>query len=170
MNQINGDACDAAEVFKNEEAWAIIRHLTAEEAKKGCGNEEQKEFRRREEAGMNGEPRRTAALEALQKVKEAEEQAMTIIQEAREKLSPGIIKKASEEAERIKMRGLARAKEEAEAHKKAILEKAAEEAEKIKAEGEEEAAEIRRRAAERLDEAVKTTSLKVKEFLQGRPV
>jgi vacuolar-type H+-ATPase subunit H len=157
-------------VFKNDEASAIIPRLTAEEVTRGCGNEEQKEFRRREESGMNGEPKKTAALEALQKVKEAEERALTIIQEAREKLTQEIIRKASEEAEKIKMRALARAKEEAEAYRKTILEKAADEAKAIRAEAEEEAAGIRRRAAELLDEAVKKTSLKVKEFLQGRSV
>jgi vacuolar-type H+-ATPase subunit H len=94
---------------------------------------------------MNGEPRKSAALEALEKIKEAEEKARAIVQEAREKLSPEIIKEASEEAEGIKMRALVRAKEEAEAYKTAIVEKAVEEAEKIRAEAEGEAAELQRR-------------------------
>jgi vacuolar-type H+-ATPase subunit H len=119
---------------------------------------------------MNGEPKKSAALEALEKVKKTEEKARAIVQEAREKLSPEIIKEASEEAENIKMKALARVKKEAEAHKKAILDQAAEEAEKIKAEAEEETAELRRRAVAQMAEAIKETSLKVKEFLKGRPV
>lgn len=119
---------------------------------------------------MNGEPRKSAALEALEKIKEAEEKARAIVQEAREKLTPEIIEEASEEAERIKTRVLARAKEEAEVYKRTIVEKAVEEAEKIRAEAEGEAAELRRRAAALKAEAVKKISLKVKEFLEGRPV
>ncbi len=119
---------------------------------------------------MNGEPKKSAALEALEKIKEAEEQARAIVLEAREKLSAEITKEASEEAERTKKRDLARAKEEAEAHKKAILEKATDEAEKIRAETEKETAELRRRASALMAEAIKKTSLKVEEFLEGRPV
>ncbi|MDH7512118.1 MAG: hypothetical protein QHH14_04110 [Clostridiales bacterium] len=119
---------------------------------------------------MNGEPRKSAAIEALAKIKEAEEQARAIVREAREKLSVEIIKGATGEAEEIKITTLARAKEEAETHKKVILEKAVEEAEKIKAEAEKETAEMRRRASALMAEVVKKMSLKVKEFLEGRPV
>ncbi len=119
---------------------------------------------------MNGEPRKSAAIEALAKIKEAEERAQAIVREAREILSVEIIKEATREAEEIKITTLARAKEDAETHKNVILEKAVEEAGKIRAEARKETAEMRRRASERMAEAVKKTSLKVKEFLERRPV
>lgn len=75
---------------------------------------------------MNGDPKKSLALEALDRVREAEEKAKAIVREAREKTAVQIAREAAEE---IKQRSLAEAKEEADAWKKAILARAHGEAE-----------------------------------------
>lgn len=119
---------------------------------------------------MNGDPKKSAALEALRKVKEAEERARTIIREAQEKVSVRILKDTSEEAEKIKQDHFARAKNAAEAKKKVVIDEALKEAEKTRSEAEAEAAAIRQKAAASMAEAVKKVTRRIKEFLEGGSV
>jgi vacuolar-type H+-ATPase subunit H len=119
---------------------------------------------------MNGDPQKSTALEALRKVKEAEERARAIIREAQEKISAQIIKDASEEAEKIKQAQFAQAKEAAEAKKKSVLDEAIKEAEKIRSEAEGEASALRQKAVAFMAEAVKKVTRRIKEFLEGGSV
>jgi vacuolar-type H+-ATPase subunit H len=116
---------------------------------------------------MNGAPKKSAALQALEKVKDAEARARRIVREAQEKISAQIIKDASEESERIKQDHLVRVKEAAEAKKKAVLAAALKEAEKIGIRAETEAAALRQKAAASKAEAVKKVTRRIKELLEG---
>jgi len=119
---------------------------------------------------MNGDPTQSAALEALKKVKEAEERARAIIREAQEKVSARIIEDAAEEVERIKQDHFARAKDAAGAKKKDVLDQALKEAEKIRAEAEAESAALRQKAAASMGEAVKKVTQRIKDLLDGGSV
>ena len=123
-----------------------------------------------EVTGMNGDAKKSPALEALDRVREAEERAKAIIREAREKTAVQIVEEAAEAAEEIKQRSLAEAKKEADDRKKAILERAHQEAEAIRAETEAELATLRRQAGAVLEEAVKKVGLKIRKFLGGGSV
>lgn len=116
---------------------------------------------------MNDDPKKSAALDALRRVKEAEERARNIIREAQEKVSARILKDASEEAEKIKQAQFIRTKEAAEALNKAAVDEAIKEAEKIRAEAEREAAALRQKAAASMAEAVKKVTRRIKEILEG---
>ncbi|MFZ2054974.1 MAG: hypothetical protein WAU81_12375 [Candidatus Aminicenantales bacterium] len=121
-------------------------------------------------AGTNGEPKKSPALEALDRVREAEDRAKAIVREAREKIATQIAKEAAEAAEKIKQKALAEARKEADARKKAILERAHQEAEAIRAEAEAELATLRRQAGAAFDKAVIKAALKIREFLGGGTV
>jgi vacuolar-type H+-ATPase subunit H len=114
---------------------------------------------------MNGAPKKSPALEALDRVREAEERAKAIIREAQEKIAVQIAKEAAEAAEEIKQKSLAEAQKEAAARKKATLERAHREAEAIRAETEAELATLRRQAGAAFEEAVKKAGLKIRGFL-----
>jgi vacuolar-type H+-ATPase subunit H len=116
---------------------------------------------------MNADPKKSPALEALDRVREAEERAKAIVREAREKTVGQIAKEAAEAAEEIKQKSLAEAKKEADARKKAILERAHKEAESIRAESEAELTALRSRAGSAFEEAVKKAGQKIREFLGG---
>jgi V/A-type H+-transporting ATPase subunit G/H len=116
---------------------------------------------------MSGEPPKSAALEALTKVKKAEEEASRIIEEARDKTSVRIIKEATQAGEKIGQDLLARAKETAAAREKSILAEAEKEAVGIRAEGEAEISLLRQKAASSMSEAVEKISRKVKKYLAG---
>ncbi|MGB7296455.1 MAG: hypothetical protein WBC70_12780 [Candidatus Aminicenantales bacterium] len=118
-------------------------------------------------AGTNGDPKKSPALEALERIRKAEERAKAIVQEAREKTAVQIVKEAMETAERIRARALAGAKETADAREKAILERAHQEAETIRAEADAELAILRRQAGAAFDKAVKKAGLKIREILGG---
>jgi vacuolar-type H+-ATPase subunit H len=121
-------------------------------------------------AGTNGDPKQSPALEALERIRKAEERAKAIVQEAREKLAVQITKKAAEAAEELKQRYLAEAKKEADARKRVILERAHKEAEAIRTESEAELAALRRQGGAAFEEAVKKAGQKIREFLGGGSV
>lgn len=89
------------------------------------------------------------ALEAIQKVKEAEARAKDIIEETRSKEIPEIMAKAIEEAEAVVKEILARAKEEAEKRKQTIV-----------AEARKQAAEIRKETQREIEKMDKTAKEK----------
>jgi len=115
---------------------------------------------------MNGDPKKSQALEALGKVREAEERARAIVLEARDTTAVQIAKEAAGAAERVKQQAFARVKVEAEARKRAALEAAQKGADAVRAETRAELENLRRRAEASLDEAVRTISLKIKETLE----
>jgi vacuolar-type H+-ATPase subunit H len=117
---------------------------------------------------MNRDPKIGPALEALDRVREAEEKAKTIIREAQEKTAVQIVQEAAVAAEEIKQNSLAQAKTEADVRKKDILERARQEAESIRAETEAELAALRHQAGSAFEEAVKKAGQRIREFLGGR--
>ncbi len=90
------------------------------------------------------------ALEAIQKVKEAEARAKEIIEETRNKEVPQILAKASEEAKAMVEEIINRAKEEAIKRKQLIMAEAKKQAEEIKKETQQEIEKIERTAREKL--------------------
>ena len=80
---------------------------------------------------MNDEPKNNMALDALQKIKEAETEARKIVQEAREMTSAKIITDARMDAKEIKERMLKEARDQAQEKKKSIIQNAQVEVQKI---------------------------------------
>lgn len=115
---------------------------------------------------MDGERGRSAALEAIERIREAEEKARLIIEEARDSTAAEILRRAVEEAKRIREETLALAKKEAEAEKKKIIERAIQEAEEISLSAVTEAKELERRATTNMEAAVEQIALKIKKFLE----
>jgi len=94
------------------------------------------------------------AMDALQEIKQAEERAREIIQEAQEKTSSRIVQDAYDEAEKIKENFLKEAKEEAEKRKKEIIDEAKEERNRIEQETDKEVLTLRQKTKARMPEAV----------------
>ena len=90
---------------------------------------------------MNDEPKNNMALDALQKIKEAETEARKIVQEAREMTSVKIITDARADAKEIKARMLKEARDQAQEKKGSIIQDAQVEVRKI---AEETKAEVER--------------------------
>lgn len=90
------------------------------------------------------------ALEALERIKEAEAKAKEILEAVQTKDIPMIMAQASEKAKAIKEQILAQAKEEAGKRKEAILAQAKQEVETIKRETEREIDKIEKIAQEKL--------------------
>lgn len=115
---------------------------------------------------MSGGPERSQALEAIEKIKAAEERARAIVREAQDKIAAEILSLAAEEAKRIKEQVLARAKAEAEQEKAAILDEARKEAEGISLRARLEIEALKRRADDAMEEAITQIALKIKEILK----
>lgn len=116
---------------------------------------------------MSGEPPKSAAVEALTKVKKAEEEARRIIEEARDKTSVRIIKEVTQAGEKIGQDFLAQAKETAATREKSILAEAEKEAAGIRAEAEAEISLLRQKAASSMNDAIEKISRKVTKYLAG---
>ncbi len=94
------------------------------------------------------------AFIALEKIKEAETNAKKLIIEAKEKVALEIVKRANEEAQKMKEDHFSLARKKAEEKRWAIIEKAREEAQKIREDTEKEIKEIQKRASLSMDEAI----------------
>ncbi len=114
---------------------------------------------------MNEEIKTKGASDALKRIKEAEEKARNIVQEAREKTSVEIIQDAHQEAEKIKERHLNRARKKAEERKSAIIQEAAREAEEIREKAEQEIVSIKKQAEKAMSKAVSHISDRIKYFI-----
>jgi vacuolar-type H+-ATPase subunit H len=116
---------------------------------------------------MSGDLPKSAAVEALTKVKTVEEEARRIIEEARDKTSVRIINEATQAGEKIGQDLFAQAKETAASREKSILAEAEKEAGGIRAEAEAEISLLRQKAASSMNEAVEKISRKVTRYLAG---
>ena len=116
---------------------------------------------------MSEEIEKDDAVAALKRVKEAEEEARRIIQDAREKASPKIVQDAYEEAKKIKESRLTKARIKADEKKNDIIQQAAEEAEKIRKKAEEDTASLRKGAEKVMSEAIKKVAEKIRHYLEG---
>ena len=118
---------------------------------------------------MSDDPKNGEALKALQRLKETEEQAKKIIQNARENEAQKIIQDAYKEADKIKADILADAKKKAEAMKTEIIQKAEKDAEETRRSAALEEDKLRETAEKNKTAAVKKASGKIKELLkEGR--
>ncbi|MBN2246604.1 MAG: hypothetical protein JW755_12240 [Candidatus Aminicenantes bacterium] len=118
---------------------------------------------------MSDEPKNGEALKALQSIKETEEQAKEIIQNARENEAQRIIQEAYAEVKKIKAGILEETKKKAEALKTEIVNKAEEEAGAIRKSAALEEKKLREAAKKNMNAAVKKASGKIKELLkEGR--
>jgi len=122
----------------------------------------------REKELKESEQNEKLAWEALQKVRMAEEKAHQMIEEARNKTSPEIIRKAVEEAEELKKSVLSEARKKAELLKKQILTQAEDEARVLKQQAENDRQAILRKAEENHQVAVRKTVERLLEIISRR--
>ncbi len=114
---------------------------------------------------MDNEQEKSTALEALQKIKEAEEEAKELVQGAQETTSVQIIQDAQEEAKQIRERALEEARKNGQVRRAAIIQKAKAEAEEITHQAEQEQTALRQRTESKLEEAVIKVAEKIRNFL-----
>ncbi|MFC2170023.1 hypothetical protein ACFLRM_05610 [Acidobacteriota bacterium] len=115
---------------------------------------------------MSQETQKSEAHDALQKIRESEEEARRIINGAREETSVQIVQDAYDEAKKIKEQYLSEGRNKAEDKKKTIIQKAAEEADKIRKESEEEAAALVSSSETRKTGAIDNVAEKIKLYLK----
>jgi vacuolar-type H+-ATPase subunit H len=114
---------------------------------------------------MSQEQKRSEALEALQRIKEAEEEARRIIEEAQQRAASNVIRDAYEEAKKIKENHLNQTRKRALEKKNSLISEAEREAEKIKKETAEEAQAISRKAEAFIPRVVEEFARKIRNFL-----
>jgi vacuolar-type H+-ATPase subunit H len=113
---------------------------------------------------MSQERRESEALEALQRIKEAEEEARRIIKDAQERAASNVIQDAYEEAKKIKESHLNQTKKRTLEKKNLLISEARREAEKIKKETAEEAQAISRKAEALIPRVVEEFAKKIRNF------
>ena len=114
---------------------------------------------------MGDEQDKSNALEALQKIKKAEEEAKKIIREAHETTSVQIFQDAQDEAEQIKEQALVEARENGQVKRAAIIQKAKAEAEEITNQAEQEKFALQQRTEDQLEDAALKAAEKIRGFL-----
>jgi vacuolar-type H+-ATPase subunit H len=114
---------------------------------------------------MSQEKRESEALEALQRIKEAEEEARRIIKDAQQRAASNVIRDAYEEAKKIKENYLSQTRKGALEKKNSLIGEAEREAEKIRKETAEEAHAISRKAEALVPSVVEEFAKKIKNFL-----
>ncbi|GEM_PF-1079142 len=112
------------------------------------------------------EEKELTALEALQKVKEAEARAKSLVEFTREREVPLILEQARVEAKARAEEILGRAREESEKKKQSIVDKAKEEAELIRHETQKELARIEAQAEAQFSAACEALKRQIAEELE----
>jgi ATP synthase H subunit len=115
---------------------------------------------------MSDEQEQSNALKALQKVKEAEEEARRIIREAQDTTSVQIIQDAQEEARKIMENALEEARRNGQVKRAAIVQKAKMEAEEITNKGGQEKSALRQKTESQFEAVVAKVAEKIKVFLK----
>jgi vacuolar-type H+-ATPase subunit H len=110
---------------------------------------------------------KSGALEALEKIKEAEDQARKIIHEAKEEMSLKIIQEAQNEARTIKEKSIKEARAKAQKIRAELIKKAEEDAAQVRAETRRETEILRKKGSAAQAEAVKRVSGEMKKYLKG---
>jgi len=116
---------------------------------------------------MSDEPKKNLALDALQKIKEAETEAKKIVQDAREKTSVKIIQDAYKDADQIKERLLDEARNQAQEKKRSIIQEAENEVRRILEETRVEIDLLREKAADARTEAVTRVADNISNAIKG---
>lgn len=109
---------------------------------------------------------KSGALEALDKIKEAEDQARKIINDAKEGMSLKIIQEAQNEARTIKEKSVKEARAKAQKIKAELIKRAEEDAAQIRMETRQETKILRKRGRDAQAEAVKRVSDEMKKYLK----
>ncbi len=107
------------------------------------------------------------AWQALEKIKEAEAKARSIVESVKEKEVPSLLQAARDKAKARKEEIIQQAKKEAEKRKAAIIAQAEQEAAAIRQGAEEEAKKMEERAAANLAQAVKIITERILQELKG---
>ena len=115
---------------------------------------------------MGDEQEKSNALEALQKIKEAEEEARRTIQEAKDTTSVQIIQDAQEEARQIKDSAVEEARKNGQVKRATIIQKAKAEAKEITSQAEQEMSVLRQSTEGQLEHAVEKVAEKIQDFLK----
>lgn len=113
---------------------------------------------------MSDEQEKSKALEALQKIKEAEEEAKKIVQEAQDTTSVQIIQDAQDQASQIKENALEEARKNGQVKRATIIQKAKAEAEEITLQAAQEKSALRKKTENQLEEAVTKVAEKIQDF------
>jgi vacuolar-type H+-ATPase subunit H len=116
---------------------------------------------------MSGELTKNEALEALQKIKQAEAEARKIIHDARENTSVKIIQDAYDEAEQIKKRVLDEARKDAHQKKEAIIREAQDKVQRINDQTQAEIEHLREKSATVRDEVVAKVAASIRKTIEG---
>ncbi len=116
---------------------------------------------------MSGELTKNEALEALQKIKQAEAEARKIIHDARENMSLKIIQDAHNEAEQIKKRVLDEARKAADKQKEAIIREARDKVRRINDETQAEIENLRKKSAAVKDDVVAKVAARIRKTIEG---
>jgi vacuolar-type H+-ATPase subunit H len=110
------------------------------------------------------------AARALQKIKEAEDQAAALVREAKETEGPRLVQAAHEESRKVRDDLLERARGEAEALTRTLIEKALRDAEGVRKRTGEEIARMRVQAGPLMDRAVEEAERRLAAVLAGGSV
>ena len=110
---------------------------------------------------------KSSALEALEKIKEAEDQARIIIADAKEGVSPKIIQEAQNEARTIKEKSVKEARAKAQKIRAELIKKAEEDAAQVRVETQQETKILRKKGSDAQSDAVKRVSDEMKKYLKG---
>ena len=116
---------------------------------------------------MSDEQKKNLALDALQKIKEAEAEARKIVRDAREKMSVKIIQDAHKDAEQIKERMLAEARKKAQEKKKSIIQDAQNEVKDIEKEAKAEIDRLQRISADTRAQAIAKVAASIRSAIEG---
>jgi vacuolar-type H+-ATPase subunit H len=116
---------------------------------------------------MSDEQKKNLALEALQKIKEAEAEARKIVQDAREKTSVKIVQDAYKDAEQIKERVLMEARKEAQEKKKSIIQDAHNEVKDIEKEIKAEIDRLQSVSADTRTQAITKVAASIRCAIEG---
>jgi len=116
---------------------------------------------------MSDEQRKNLALDALQKIKEAETEARKIVQDARDKTSVKIIQDADKDADQIKERVLNEARKQAHEKKRSITQQADNEVKRIKEKTKAEIDSVREKSAEAKTEVITKVAANIRNAIKG---
>lgn len=117
---------------------------------------------------MSADDPQKVPLEALQKIKDEEEKARSLILAARDTEAVEIVQAAQEEARTLVQKLLEEARLNAAEKRQEIVQAAEVEADEIRRSSEEEASALRENAVSLLEGAVAKTAHRIQEYLQER--
>lgn len=116
---------------------------------------------------MSDELKKNMALDALQKIKEAEVEARKIVQDARENTSAKIIQDASKDADQIKEHVIEEARKRAQEKKKSIIGEADSEVQRIREEIQAEIGRLKESSADVRTDVIAKVAANIRKAIEG---